>query len=652
MGLPSPGWHKGGRESGPKGDGESGYRGPETKPNPAPLRIPDEGTIRGRRRPTGRRLAVEVDLITLVLIGLVGGLITGISPCVLPVLPVIFLSGGAQGARTPAPARTAAPDTPTAGPPTVGPPTASPPAAGPPNAGGPGWRPYLVVAGLALSFSVFTLLGTLVLSALPLPKDIIRWAGLAALVLIGIAMLVPRVQDLLEKPFTWIPQRRVGQERSGFVLGLALGAVYVPCAGPVLAAITVAGATGRIGIATVALTVAFAVGTAIPLLAFALAGRGIAERLRAFRHRQRGIRMVAGLVLIGLAVALTFNVTDALQRAIPDYTADLNTALGTGNASKALGSTQQASLAACANNPALTLQNCGKAPPVSGIQQWFNTPGDSPISLNELKGKVVLVDFWAYSCINCQRAITHVTAWSADYKADGLVVIGVHTPEYAFAHVPSNVAAGIKRLGIAYPVALDNNYTTWTNYGNDSWPADYLIDSTGEVRHVSIGEGDYGTTEALIRQLLSAAKPGLTLPPPTQVPDTTPTLTDMTPETYLGSAREDSYAGASTSGTDTFSFPAALPGSDWALSGTWSVGSEALTSGKNAAIELNFEAADVYLDVGGTGTLTATVDGKTATYRVSGAPDIYTLVHWKTPGQATLRVSLSPGLSAYSFTFG
>jgi cytochrome c biogenesis protein CcdA/thiol-disulfide isomerase/thioredoxin len=604
---------------------------------------------------------VEVDLITLVLIGLVGGLITGISPCVLPVLPVIFLSGGAQGARATAP-DPAAPGPPAAGSPPAGSPPAgpapagSPPAgpspAGPPAARGPGWRPYLVVAGLALSFSVFTLLGTLVLSALPLPKDIIRWAGLAALVLIGIAMLVPRVQDLLEKPFSWIPQRRVGRERSGFVLGLALGAVYVPCAGPVLAAITVAGATGRIGVATVALTVAFAVGTAIPLLAFALAGRGVAERVRAFRHRQRGIRIVAGLVLIGLAVALTFNVTDALQRAIPDYTAGLNTALGTGNASKALGSAQKAALAACANNPALTLQNCGKAPPVSGIQQWFNTPGDSPISLNELKGKVVLVDFWAYSCINCQRAITHVTAWYRAYQADGLVVIGVHTPEYAFEHVPSNVAAGIKRLGITYPVALDNNYTTWTNYGNDSWPADYLIDSTGEVRYVAIGEGNYGTTEALIRQLLTAAHPGLRLPPPTRVADTTPTSPDQTPETYLGSERADSYAGASGSGTDTFSFPTALPGNDWALAGTWSVGSEALTSGKNAAIELNFEAADVYLDIGGTGTITATVDGKTETQRVSGAPDIYTLVHWKTPGQATLRVRLSPGLSAYSFTFG
>jgi cytochrome c biogenesis protein CcdA len=327
---------------------------------------------------------VEVSLITLVLIGVVGGLITGISPCVLPVLPVIFLSGGAQAKTIGAAANSR--------------------------------RPYLIVAGLALSFSVFTLLGTLILSTLPVPKDIIRWTGLVVLVLVGIAMMVPRVQDLLERPFAWIPQRRVDAEHGGFVLGLALGAVYVPCAGPVLAAITVAGATGKIGAQTVVLTVAFAIGTAIPLLAFALAGRGVAERIRAFRTRQRGVRIAAGAVVIGLAVALTFNVTDALQRAVPDYTASLNKTLtNTGDAAKVLAPKQSVSLGTCAQEPASTLQNCGAAPAITGISTWFNTPGDAPLSLAGLKGKVVLIDFWAYSCINCQRAITHVNAWFSNY---------------------------------------------------------------------------------------------------------------------------------------------------------------------------------------------------------------------------------------------
>jgi len=622
---------------------------------------------------------VEVALLTLILIGLVGGLITGISPCVLPVLPVVFLSGGAQGARTGAPSgrrdaasgdavrsepvAVAVPAGPGPGEPTsatapgteAGPP-GSPPAGQAPAAGpsrGSGSRPYLVVAGLALSFAVFTLLGTLFLSVLPLPKDIIRWAGLVVLVLVGVAMMVPRVQDLLERPFTWIPQRRVGQSHGGFVLGLALGAVYVPCAGPVLAAITVAGATGRIGAATVALTIAFAVGTAIPLLAFALAGRRVAERVRTFRTRQRGVRIVAGAVLIGLAVALTFNVTDALQRAIPDYTSSLNNDLNkTGHTSKVLNEGPATSLTSCANNPSTKLENCGKAPAIAGIQQWFNTRNGQALSLSSLKGKVVLIDFWAYSCINCQRAIKHVEAWYSSYAKDGLVVIGVHTPEYAFEHVPSNVDAGIKRLGITYPVALDNNYKTWDNYSNQSWPADYLIDSTGVVRNVSVGEGGYTGTESLIRQLLTAAHPAAKLPAATQVPNLTPTSTDQTPETYLGSERASTYGGTSGNGSKPFQFPASLPANEWALSGRWKVGSEDLTSGANAAIELNFTAGQVYLDVGGTGTLTATVDGKTTSYRVSGAPDIYTLVNAGQQENGTLKVKLSPGLSAYSFTFG
>ncbi|HEX3812229.1 MAG TPA: cytochrome c biogenesis protein CcdA [Mycobacteriales bacterium] len=562
-------------------------------------------------------------MLTLVLIGLVGGLITGISPCVLPVLPVIFLTGGAQGAREAADANQ-------------------------------NRRPYLIVAGLALSFSVFTLLGTLLLSALPLPKDTIRWAGLVVLVLLGVAMMFPRVEALLEKPFARIPQRRVGAEHGGFVLGLALGAVYVPCAGPVLAAITVAGATGKIGGETVALTVAFAVGTAIPLLAFALAGRGVAERVRAFRNRQRGVRIAAGAVVIGLAVALTFNVTDALQRAVPDYTAKLNTALDKAGKSQPLGTAQSANLAECAQNPDTVPQDCGPAPAISGIQKWLNTPHGSSLSLSSLKGKVVLVDFWAYSCINCQRAIPHVNAWYSAYKSAGFVVIGVHTPEYAFEHVPGNVAAGAKRLGIKYPVALDNNYSTWNNFGNQSWPADYLIDATGKVRHVGIGEGDYDGTESVIRDLLLAAHPGATLPQATHLADTTPTSAVQTPETYLGAARASTYGGDQPiqAGTHTFSYPDRSPDDQFLLTGTWSVTDESITAKNNSGIRLKYLADDVYLDVGGAGTVTATVDGKTTSYKISGAPNIYTLVHTKNQERDTVTVTLSPGLQAYSFTFG
>jgi len=577
-------------------------------------------------------------LITLVMIGFLGGVITAISPCVLPVLPVVFLSGGAQGGdqgKARAGVQSAdqgeRPDRRTR------------------------LRPYLIVAGLTLSFSFFTLLGTLILSELPLPKDIIRWAGLVVLVLLGIAMLFPKVESWVERPFARIPQLRVTAERGGFILGLALGAVYVPCAGPVLAAITVAGATGKIGVHTVALTLSFAVGTAIPLLFFALAGRRVSERVRAFRVRQRRLRAVAGVVVIGLAVALTFDVTDALQRDIPNYTNALNTALDKAG-STVLSSGGSSTLTACGENPSSTLEDCGKQPAIAGIQQWFNTPDDKALTAADLKGKVVLIDFWAYSCINCQRAITHVEAWYKNYAADGLVVIGVHTPEYAFEHVASDVEAGAARLHITYPVALDNNYTTWNDFGNDSWPAEYLVDASGEVRHVAIGEGDYSTTESLIRQLLTAAHPGVKLPAGTDIPDTTPDNVAQTPETYLGTDRVDSFAGnesgAYAAGTDTYSYPASIAQDYFGLTGTWTIADQDITSGANAGIKLNFDADDVYLDVGGTGTITATYNGKTTTYNVSGAPDIYTVVSGSSVQTGTVTIKLSSGLSAYSFTFG
>jgi cytochrome c biogenesis protein CcdA/thiol-disulfide isomerase/thioredoxin len=584
-----------------------------------------------------------VSLFTLVLIGVVGGLITGISPCILPVLPVIFLSGGAQSARGRSALASPADRAATPG----------------PLASGSGRRPYLVVAGLALSFSVFTLLGTVLLRALNLPEDVIRVAGLIVLVLLGLGMIVPRVEALLERPFSWIPQRSVGTDRGGFALGLALGAVYVPCAGPVLAAITVAGATGRIGTETVVLTVSFAIGTAIPLLIFALAGRRVAERVRAFRTRQRALRVSAGIVVIGLAVALTFNVTDAIQRAVPDYTTALNNAADTtGHVNKALGAGPRTSLSDCVfqaeqQGPTPGLQNCGPAPALSGIQDWLNTPDGTALNLTSLKGKVVLIDFWAYSCINCQRAIAHVTAWDAAYRAAGLDVIGVHTPEYAFEHVAKNVSAGAKRLHIAYPVALDNDYDTWTSYSNNAWPADYLIDAKGLVRKVTIGEGAYPSTESLIRRLLTAANAGVVLPKPTDIADTTP-QTALTPETYLDAIRAQNYAGSKrlVAGTNTFTYPKKLPYSHFALTGTWTADKESVTAKRDAGIRLNYQAAKVYLDVGGTGTITAMVDGKSTTYQVSGAPNIYSLLDRKVPEQGLLQVTLSPGLSAYSFTFG
>jgi cytochrome c biogenesis protein CcdA/thiol-disulfide isomerase/thioredoxin len=562
--------------------------------------------------------------VTLVLIGLVGGIITGLSPCVLPVLPVVLLGGGSAG-----------PDT-------------------GPDAESARRRPYLVVLGLTLSFAVFTLFGSLILASLHLPDDAIRWLGLALLVLVGLGLLVPPLGHLIERPFYRFPQRALGTGRNGFLLGIALGAVFVPCAGPVLAAITVAGATGHIGLRTVGLTLGFAVGTAIPLLAFALAGRGLTQRLGAFRRHQGAFRAVSGAVVIVLAVALTFNLSDIIQRDIPNYFEAVGNSLEKGAKAAPQGG-GSVSLQAC-QTAALYggsgLEKCGPAPAFRGIQQWLNTPGGQPVSLASLKGKVVLVDFWAYSCINCQRELPHVEAWDRAYASDGLEIVGVHTPEYAFEHVPSNVAAGVRRLGLTFPVALDNSYGTWNAYDNQSWPAAYLIDASGQIRHISIGEGDYGGEEQLIRQLLTAAHPGIALPRATDVPDTTPADSAQTPETYLGAERQQGYHGSAPYATGQFTAPATLPADSFALAGAWTVGQESITAGQGARITLAFHASKVYLDVGGTGTLTVSADGTSKVIRVSGAPDIYTVASRQPAGDGTVTIGLSPGLQAYSFTFG
>ena len=541
-------------------------------------------------------------MLSLALIGLLGGLITGISPCILPVLPVIFFSGtqssGTQSADDGAVAVKTKRE--------VG-------------------RPYLVIGGLVLSFSLVTLVGSALLSLLHLPQDAIRWIALAALVAIGLGLIFPRFEQLLERPFARIPQKQITTRAGGFGLGLALGVLYVPCAGPVLAAIVVAGATANIGLPVVVLTVAFALGTAVPLLFFALAGQRVTQRISAFRRHQRQIRVTAGIVTLLLAVALVFNLPAALQRAIPDYTSSLqNKVGGDEQLQQKLGgivNDQNKELANCTSG-STQLQNCGPAPDLRGINAWLNTPAALPIDLKALRGKVVLIDFWAYSCINCQRAIPHVEGWYKAYQDDGFEVIGVHTPEYAFEKVTGNVKNGAADIGITYPIALDNSYSTWTNYRNKYWPAEYLIDASGVVRHVSFGEGDYDITEKLIRQLISTARPGVSLPPAVDAPDTTP-AGGLTPETYFGVGKMVNYAGGGVydKGQANFTFPAALPNDTFALQGPWTLDYQGATADSDSSsIKLNYHAKNVYLVVGGTGNLTVTRDGKATTVPVSGPP--------------------------------
>ena len=571
----------------------------------------------------------------IVLIGLLGGLITGISPCILPVLPVIFLTAGAKPAlpgELPEviPAKRA--------------------------------RPYWIIAGLVVSFSVVTLLGSLLLSLIGLPQSTIRWAGVAVLLLIGVGMLFPGFEQLLERPFQRLPRRRVGEGGSGFGTGLALGTVFVPCAGPVLAAIVVAGSTGTVGPSTVLLTLAFAIGVAVPLLVFALAGRSVAQRIRGFRKRERAIRITGGIALIALAVGLAFDLPQVLQRLVPDYTAGLQKDLADSDAGRSalnlggLVTDENRDLAKCGND-APELRDCGTAPALRGLTDWINTPGGAPVDLASLRGRVVLIDFWAYSCINCQRSIPHVVAWDRAYRDAGLTVIGVHSPEYAFEKDPANVAAGAKGFGIDYPVALDNSLATWTAYRNRYWPAHYLIDASGTVRHISFGEGDYATTERMIRELLHDADPSASLPKATEVADRTPKTGSTTPETFLGSSKDRNFGGteAYEQGTAAFGIPAKQDRDTFALDGRWTVETQFATPADAAggAVRLDFRAREVRVVVSGDGTLTATLpDGSTQEVAVSGTPRSYRLLQTAQDTAGALQLSVPRGVQVYSFTFG
>jgi thiol-disulfide isomerase/thioredoxin/sulfite exporter TauE/SafE len=510
-----------------------------------------------------------------------------------------------------------------------------------------------------LSFAVFTLIGSWLLSVLGLPQDLLRWLGLIVLGLVGLGLIVPAVGDVLERPFSRLARGRERTDAGGFVLGVSLGLVFVPCAGPVLAAIAVVSANHRYDFSSIILTAAFALGIAVPLLVFAILGQRLTERMHLVRSRAVVVRRVIGVVMVLTALVIGSNLTDGLQRALPGYTDALQSHIeGNASAKQALGQVSgdvaTGELATCmSGNP--TLQECGAAPAISGISGWLNTPGGRPLTLTGLRGRVVLVDFWTYSCINCQRTLPHLEAWNRAYANDGLTIIGVHTPEFAFEHVASNVAQAVKQLGVAYPVALDNNYTTWNAYDNEYWPAEYLIDATGHVRHVDFGEGDYSQTESFIRQLLVTADPKVVLPRPTEVANRTPEE-QTTPETYLGYSHGTEDLVNQTVQEDTMSdyqATSSLPEDGYAYGGNWSIGGESSTAGPGAEITLDFQGEDVYLVLGGSGTVGISVNGHhTRTITVGGIPRLYQLIGSSSPEQGLLTLNVSPGVAAYDFTFG
>ncbi len=549
-------------------------------------------------------------MLLLLGIGFVAGVITAVSPCVLPVLPIV-LAGGATGS---------------------------------------GRRPYAIVAGLVASFTVFTLAAAALLDALGLPQDTLRNVAIALLFVVAATLLVPRLGELLERPFAFLTRRRAGDLGGGFVLGASLGLVFVPCAGPVLATISVLAAERRVGLDAVLLTLFYALGAGTVLLAIALGGQRFSRRLRA---NAAAVRTVSGLLVAAAAVAIVFNLDRDLQTSLGAYSSTLQRHIeDTAYARRHLGGLQGVKAAAPPKpvSGGSQLPDYGAAPDFLAIDHWLNS---KPLSITDLRGKVVLVDFWTYSCINCLRTLPHLRALYAAYHRDGLEIVGVHTPEFAFEHVLGNVRTATRQLAVSWPVALDNAYATWNAYRNQYWPAEYLVDRRGHVRAAHFGEGEYGKTETNVRRLLAE---GGALPQATSQPaDETPTGL-LTPETYLGARRLDDarYTGTPVVANKQTSYRLGrrLPPSFISYGGSWTIGPEAAVAGANARLRLSFHARHVFVVLGGRGTVEALVDGRRVRSLDVRQYKLYTAVSAPALSDGVLELRFAPGVRAYAFTFG
>lgn len=525
----------------------------------------------------------------------------------LPILPILF-AGGATGSRR---------------------------------------RPLAIIGGLVLSFSAFTLGGVWLLDELGLPKDFLRDVAIVLLFLVAAILVFPRFGQIVERPLYRLSRRPSGDLGGGFLLGVSLGLVFVPCASPVLAAITVLGATSEVGWSAIVLTVAYSLGAAVPMLAIAYGGNAAMQRLR---QQAQNLRRALGVVVALTALAIAFNLDRHAQTAVPDYVKAIQDRVERSDRAereltKVRGATRETSAG---------LSDYGAAPGFTGIGQWINTPDERPLTIAGLRGKVVLIDFWTYSCINCLRTLPHLRAWDKTYREQGLAIVGVHTPEFAFEHVEDNVRSAIERLDLEYAVAMDNDFGTWNAYSNRYWPAKYLIDSRGHIRYAHFGEGAYDTTESHIRALLAERKDDL--PAPVQIADRTPQAR-YTPETYLGYERlsPEQFAGDSLAPDKptAYRFPRRqLAVNEFAYAGQLTVEEQRLVAGLGARLRLHFQAQVVHLVLGGQGLVEVFLDGqKQDTVQVDGSR-LYTLLELPRVQVAQLELRFAPGVSAYAFTFG
>ncbi|MBV9365283.1 MAG: redoxin domain-containing protein [Solirubrobacterales bacterium] len=597
-------------------------------------------------------------MLLLMLFAFIAGAGTAITPCVLPVVPALLASSATGGRR----------------------------------------RPIGIVVGLAATFTIAIVLLAQLVKGIGLASGAARTLAIVVLIGFGIALLVPDLVARLEAPLSRLgrfgPKTRGTGFWSGLAVGGALGFVCAPCAGPILAAVTSVSASSGASARVVLVAIAYSAGLAAVMLVYAFAGRAALERIRRVA-RGHAVERTLGVVLLATAVVMAANLDVRFEEALakdtslPAILVDPTRSLESSNAvQQRLASLRPASRFATAQKEASAapvstrdelqaaisgvktppLPRLGTAPDFTGTEDWFNTSGGRPLTLAGLRGHVVLLDFWTYTCINCLRTLPFLEGLYANYHRYGLEIVGVETPEFTFEQEASNVEQAIHSDGIRYPVVQDNQYGTWNAWQNRYWPAEYLVDAKGQVRHVQLGEGDYKQSEAAIRALLADAG-ARTLPPPMGARAIMPSAGLGTLETYLDTQSQAGFLTSPRPGVHEYpgvTGPLAL--NHFALKGPWNASSESISAvGAGASITGTVQAAKVYLVLTSAGNLPshgrilldgrplpsahAGADVKNGVVTVTGQR-LYSLISFPFAQQFTFTVQLPAGVSAYDFTFG
>jgi cytochrome c biogenesis protein CcdA/thiol-disulfide isomerase/thioredoxin len=553
-------------------------------------------------------------------------------------------------------------------------------------------RPFLknglpMLVGMALAFAVVATLASVAGGWVVSANQYGRIAALALLAVFGVTLLFPQLADRLMRPLVAVGARlsqsadhaSEGSVWAPLLLGIATGFLWAPCAGPVLGLILTGAALQGASVKTTLLLLTYAAGAATSLaLALLIGGRVFAAMKRSIGagewiRRGLGVAVLLAIAAIalgldtGLLTNLSLGSTTALEQGLLEkfHPSEAPVAMTSGPSmmrAKPSGASEE-------------LPVEGPLPSLSGAVEWLNS---KPLTAEDLKGKVVVVDFWTYSCINCLRAIPYVRAWAEKYRDHGLVVIGVHAPEFAFERNVDNVKKAVATLGISYPVAIDNEYKIWRAFENEYWPAHYFIDATGQIRHHHFGEGDYDESERVIQKLLADAgdsnvPTGIVAVNATGAEAASATADVESPETYIGYNRIEHFVSPGGVVQDSSHvYAAGAPQlNDWSLVGNWTIGNErALLNEKDGSIFYRFHARDLHLVLGPGAEghavrFVVTIDGKApgASHGVDVDPEgqgvvtaqrLYQLVRDSGPvADHSFEIRfLDPGVQAYAFTFG